>query len=149
MIQRLVSQHKRRAVHDGFDLDLTYITENIIAMGLPATTGLARLYRNPVDEVVRFLTTFHKDQYYVYNLCARKKDHYDKAFFAGRVAGFPFEDHGVPPLEMVQRFAESVSEWIDASKDRVACVHCLAGKGRTGLMVCAVLLYRGTLHALR
>ena len=46
-------------------------------------------------------------------------------------------------MEMIDALANSVHEWLDVSPDRVVCVHCLAGKGRTGLMVCAALLFMG------
>ena len=58
-------------------------------------------------------------------------------------ASFPFDDHGVPPLRMVDALAHSVKEWVGASPDHIVCIHCLAGKGRTGLMVCAALLLLG------
>ena len=94
---------------DGFDLDLTYITEQIIAMGLPCT-GVSGIYRNPQGEVIKFLTAYHEGQYKIYNLCARpQQDQYDAEKFAGRAACYPFEDHEVPPLKMVDTLARATS----------------------------------------
>ena len=80
--QHLVSQKKKRLIKDGFDLDLSYITHNIIAMGLPCT-GTSALYRNPQSEVVNFLNHYHDSEYKVYNLCTRPQDQYDAQIFDG------------------------------------------------------------------
>ncbi|KAH0995811.1 hypothetical protein GBA52_019675 [Prunus armeniaca] len=89
--RHLVSQNKRRYQEGGFDLDLTYITENIIAMGFPAgdiSSGIfgyvEGFYRNHMEEVINFLETQHKGKYKVYNLCSERL--YDASRFEGKIA---------------------------------------------------------------
>ena len=65
----LVSKKKVRFQEDGYDLDLAYITEKIIAMGFPVEgDGLESKYRNPMEEVIRFMEDKHPGHYKVYNL---------------------------------------------------------------------------------
>ena len=71
-IKSLVSKNKNRFCYDGFDLDLTYITTRIIAMGIPATS-IKGIYRNSMDKVQSFLNTRHPSQYKVFNLCKEKE----------------------------------------------------------------------------
>lgn len=68
----LVSKNKRRFKEGDFDLDLSYILDNIIAMGFPSE-GSSALIRNSMEEVQRFLDTRHPHQYKVYNLCSERE----------------------------------------------------------------------------
>lgn len=53
-----------RFVDEEFDLDLTYITERIIAMSFPAT-GMQSAYRNSLKDVAKMLKTKHQESYMV------------------------------------------------------------------------------------
>ena len=81
-IRKLVSKNKRRFVVDRYNLDLTYITPRVIAMGFPSE-GTEGVYRNPMSEVVSFLETRHREHYMVFNLCSERS--YDPAKFSRRV----------------------------------------------------------------
>ncbi|KAI3713035.1 hypothetical protein L1987_71605 [Smallanthus sonchifolius] len=144
--RHMVSQNKRRYQEGGFDLDLTYITDNIIAMGFPAgdmSSGLfgyfEGFYRNHMEEVIKFFETHHKDRYKVYNLCSERL--YDASLFAGKVACFPFNDHNCPPINLIPSFCQSAYSWLKDDILNVVVVHCKAGKARTGLMICSLLLF--------
>lgn len=109
IIRSLVSKKKYRYQENGFDLDLSYITPNIIAMGFPSE-GLEAGYRNPIDEVVRFLDTMHPEMYKVYNLCSEKE--YSPSHFHHSVARFPFDDHNCPSFSMIIEFCDDALHYL-------------------------------------
>eukprot|EP01052_Picozoa_sp_SAG31_P065936 SAG31_NODE_24735_length_475_cov_0.821809_1_plen_97_part_01 len=85
--QRLVSKQKRRLTRDEFDLDMSYIwpapnletglppagePARLLTMGFPAS-GKEGMYRNPMEEVKRFLHKYHgPDHFKVFNFCAER-----------------------------------------------------------------------------
>ena len=137
IVKALVSKKKNRFCYDGFDLDLSYITTNIIAMGFPSTS-IEGLYRNSLEEVKQFFNTRHPSHYKVYNLCEEKK--YEENLFE-KFAYFPFKDHEAPPLNIIRPFCEDAKKFLDEDEKNVIAVHCKAGKGRTGTLICCLLMY--------
>lgn len=75
-LRNFISRDKRRFKSEGYDLDLTYITEKLIglfnflnkknlkkiAMALPGK-GISITWRNKTDEVVHFLNTHHPSHF--------------------------------------------------------------------------------------
>ncbi len=109
-------------------------------MSLPAE-GLEASWRNPLPEVSRFLRTHHGDKFMIFNLCAERK--YDYAPFEYRVVEMGWPDHYTAPLPVLLELCVAIDAWLAGDPERVAVVHCLAGKGRTGVAVSSYLVYSG------
>ena len=109
-------------------------------MGFPSE-DVEGIYRNPRKEVQAFFELRHHNHYKVYNLCGERT--YEANVFGNRVALYPFEDHNAPALQMIEDMMNDVCRWLDDDPRNIVAIHCKAGKGRTGMMVCCLLYWRG------
>uniref|UniRef100_A0A8C9K209 Phosphatidylinositol-3,4,5-trisphosphate 3-phosphatase n=1 Tax=Panthera tigris altaica TaxID=74533 RepID=A0A8C9K209_PANTA len=133
LARRLVSENKRRYKKDGFDLDLTYVTERIIAMSFPSS-GQQSFYRNPIK--VRIFT----QQIRKCTTGSEMAVDYDPKYFHYRVRRIMIDDHNVPTLSEMLAFTKEVDEWMAQDDENIIAIHCKGGKGRTGTMACACLI---------
>lgn len=135
VLRGLVSKQKFRYQEQGFDLDLTYITKHLIAMGLPAT-GREGVYRNALPDVQRFFSKVHAgDKVKVFNLCSERKHSADA--FPQHVF-YPCINHQPLPFKTLVDFCVDVRGFME-QKDGVCAVYCKNGKGRTGCAISSVL----------
>ena len=141
--KHLVSKKKRRYQDSEFDLDMAYITDRVIAMGYPSV-GLEAVYRNDVNDVIAFFEKKHKGNVKIYNLCLEKDRIYEKKLFLrSKVALFPSLDHNPCSVKLLLEFCVDICLFLILNLDSVAAVHCKAGKGRTGVMICCYLVFSG------
>jgi phosphatidylinositol-3,4,5-trisphosphate 3-phosphatase/dual-specificity protein phosphatase PTEN len=143
-VRALVSKKKRRYTDDGFDLDLTYITDRVIALGFPSE-GREAMYRNKMKDVQRFFRSRHKGTFKIYNLCSERT--YSASKFTSSTGGegqavhYPFEDHNAPALQQLMDICTDMHAFLQADERNVVAVHCKAGKGRTGTVIASYMLY--------
>jgi protein-tyrosine phosphatase len=141
--KRLVSKQKRRFQDSNFDLDMSYITDKVIAMGFPST-GMEVMYRNSLSDIIKFFHVRHNDEVKVYNLCLEKDRIYNKNVFPNSKVGlFPATDHNPSPIKLILEFCIDLCLYLIKNPKGVAAVHCKAGKGRTGVMICSYLVFSG------
>ena len=142
-LRTLVSGPRSRTRDGALDLDLSYITPTLIATSFPAS-GPEAFWRNSLADLAVYLHRKHVDRFLVFNLSER---HYDGAPLAHRVVELGFPDHHAPPLAVCWTLCLTMHSWLAADPLAVACVHCLAGKGRTGVLISCYLLFSGALFA--
>ena len=53
------------------------------------------------------------------------------------------DDHNVPSVNEMVSFVDEVKAWLAQSEEHVIAVHCKGGKGRTGTMICILLVEMG------
>ncbi|KAK2028032.1 dual specificity phosphatase [Colletotrichum zoysiae] len=147
-----------RARHAESDLDLCYVTSNIIATSGPSGTYPQRAYRNPLDRLVTFLDSKHRDNWAIWEFRAEGTGYPDEEVY-GRVRHYPWPDHHPPPFRLIPLIMASMRNWLhggdlergdvvisavdeaaEANDKRVVVVHCKAGKGRSGTVSCSYLI---------
>eukprot|EP00794_Sanderia_malayensis_P017358 gene17358-19092_t len=136
-IRYQISRGKVRHVDDALDLDLTYITDRIIAMSFPAS-GLDAAYRNSSIDIAIMLQEKHGNNYRVFNVSERR---YDISKLNNQVLDLGWPDHLAPPLERLISIINSIDSWLSADDHNVAVVHCKGGKNRTGVVISAYIQF--------
>jgi phosphatidylinositol-3,4,5-trisphosphate 3-phosphatase/dual-specificity protein phosphatase PTEN len=58
-VKKIVSGKRIRTKQHGLDLDITYITDRILAMSFPADDWKEKSYRNNISDVSTFLDISH------------------------------------------------------------------------------------------
>ena len=124
-LRELTSGKRRRFRQSGFNLDLSFITPRLVAMGLPSD-GLESLYRNSRADVSEMLQMyFGAGGYLVVNVSEREYDGANE-FKPGEYVHCGWPDHHAPPLEQLWELAGKVNAWLAEQAPRVVVVHCKA-----------------------
>ena len=149
-LKKKVSGKRRRLIEEGFNLDLSYITDRVIGMSYPANTWKEKLYRNNIDTVVKFFESDHAGHYYIYNMSNRP---IQDSKFHNQVQSYPWADHHSPALTVLFESCEHMFNFLTTNKKNVIAVNCNAGKGRTGTSISCFLIYSGLsdnfMHAIK
>ncbi|XP_066487515.1 tensin-3 isoform X2 [Tiliqua scincoides] len=118
-------------MEEGYELDLTYITERIIAVSFPASCS-EETYQNNLQDVTRMLKSKHGDNYLVLNLSEKR---YDLAKLNPKIMDVGWPDLHAPPLNKVCTICKAMESWLNSDSQHVVVIHCRGGKGRIGVVI--------------
>ncbi|XP_072780330.1 tensin-3 isoform X5 [Taeniopygia guttata] len=118
-------------MEEGSELDLTYITERIIAVSFPAGCS-EETYLHNLQEVTQMLKSKHGDNYLVLNLSEKR---YDLAKLNPKIMDVGWPDLYAPLLDKVCTICKAMESWLDNDPQHVVVIHCRGGKGRIGVVI--------------
>jgi PTEN phosphatase family protein len=143
-LRRTFMAENLRYRKNGFNLDLTYVTNNVIAMPLPGQGLEAKQYNNIAD-IARFFQKCHVTSagpsFLIFNVCAERT--YPTRLFSNQVMHLPVDKNSPPLLESLCKFVKLANEWMETSSSNVIAVHDISGLTRTGTFIVCWLLYSG------
>ncbi|XP_063242064.1 tensin-1 isoform X3 [Bacillus rossius redtenbacheri] len=118
-------------------MDLSYVTERIIALWVPGDVSVAA-YRQGQQQAAHMLHTKHSDNYMVFNLSERRRaarSHHE------RVQELGWPPDLAPPLERLCKVCKDIDEWLSGDAHRIAVIHARGCKERIGVVVAAYMHY--------
>ncbi|XP_041752219.1 tensin-3-like isoform X2 [Coregonus clupeaformis] len=118
-------------MEEGYELDLTYVTERIIAVSFPRACS-EEIYLHILKDVTRMLKSKHADNYLIINLSEKRHD-LSKMNPKTLDTGWP--DLHAPPLDKICTICKAMENWLNADPLHVVVIHCRGGKGRIGVVI--------------
>ena len=135
----LPSGKQRLMSDDNKSLDIAQITPRMYAMSYPSENFFESIYHNNQNDIAEYLNKNHPNKYLIFNLSGIPYSSKDK--FNNSVIDYFWPDHKAPPLYDIFNIIDQAYSFLKKDKENVICIHCLAGKGRTGTICCSLLLY--------
>lgn len=130
------------------DAEVVYVTDRIISMShpaLPSANDSQITGERKLAAVCHLLEKRHgSGNVMIWNLSEVTTYQEEAAAVLERVGpilAFSFPGSPAPPLGLWLQLLLSLEKWLQASKDNVAVVHCLTGKGRTSTVLAAFLCW--------
>jgi phosphatidylinositol-3,4,5-trisphosphate 3-phosphatase/dual-specificity protein phosphatase PTEN len=121
LVRKVVAGPKRTTRYEGEDLDLTYITDRVIAMAFPASDMIEKTYRNNIEDVSGYFDENHPEHYLIVNVSSRS---YDYSAFGNRVRDYEWPDHQTPPFTTLVQVAFDMYRFL---KGTCGCMQVRAG----------------------
>ncbi|KAF5898867.1 tensin-3 isoform X1, partial [Clarias magur] len=118
-------------MEDGYELDLTYVTERIIAVSFPQACS-EETYLHNLKDVTRMLKSKHADNYLVINLSEKK---HDLTRMNPKTLDTGWPDLHAPPLDKICTICKAMENWLTNDPLHVVVIHCRGGKGRIGVII--------------
>nr|XP_031318343.1 tensin-2 isoform X10 [Camelus dromedarius] len=129
-----------------WDLDLTYVTERILAAAFPARPDEQR-HRGHLRELAHVLQSKHLDKYLLFNLSEKRHDLTrlnPKPQFhpcTRQVQDFGWPELHAPPLDKLCSICKAMETWLSADPQHVVVLYCKGSKGKLGVIVSAYMHY--------
>uniref|UniRef100_A0A2K6GR55 Tensin-2 n=1 Tax=Propithecus coquereli TaxID=379532 RepID=A0A2K6GR55_PROCO len=120
-----------------WDLDLTYVTERILAAAFPARPDEQR-HRGHLRELAHVLQSKHRDKYLLFNLSERR---HDLTRLNPKVQDFGWPELHAPPLDKLCSICKAMETWLSADPQHVVVLYCKGSKGKLGVIVSAYMHY--------
>uniref|UniRef100_A0A8C4HXJ0 Tensin 3 n=1 Tax=Dicentrarchus labrax TaxID=13489 RepID=A0A8C4HXJ0_DICLA len=118
-------------MEEGYELDLTYITERIIAVSFPRGCS-EEVYSHNLKDVTRMLKSKHADNYLIINLSEKR---HDLSRMNPKTLDTGWPDMHAPPLDKICTICKAMESWLNADPLHVVVIHCRGGKGRIGVII--------------
>ncbi|XP_028987910.1 tensin-3-like [Betta splendens] len=118
-------------MEEGYELDLTYVTERIISVSFPRGCS-EEVYSHNLKDVTRMLKSKHADNYLIINLSERR---HELTRMNPKTLDTGWPDLHAPPLDKICTICKAMESWLNADPLHVVVIHCKGGKGRIGVVI--------------
>lgn len=140
----LLSPKRIASGRDGV-LDLSYITTRLIAAATPTDGAVHSLFRTPLNRLISHLNEQHAAEgigyWHIWNLHAEGPLYQVEEDLSKNWSFRPFPDHQPPSLSIMLKIVLEIDAFLEKNPHNVALIHCYEGKGRSGTICCAYLMY--------